>query len=427
MKSQIDLIIHSKFVIPVIPENMVLQDYSLAIDKGRIVAIGPTKEIQSNWHPKEEEFLQNHLLLPGFINCDAQITQNLLKILQINESVAPEHGSIKNIQDSILDENFVFDACVVGIHELVRKGITCFGHNVIFPEAMISAAKSIGIKLQVGLVLQNKKSNYAKEFGDYLRLGLSIRDKYKDLSTLKFAFSIDQNDLVKSEQLSITTKYANELEMPINIVFHNNADVKFVVDSLESAGVLNEQTQLSGIESITDDLCCTLKRYNCKVLHTPLTTRYPDEYFKTLFQLEGNNPNFSFATANTNKFSTLDVFELMKVTGILARINLSPDSNLLAHQLIRMATINGARTFGWESQIGSLEQGKDADIIAINLDQMPRFSLDQLPERIFFSEIEKKISHSWSKGENLMRDQSVNRIPVSTVNTIVERWLNNKE
>ena len=96
-------------------------------------------------------------------------------------------------------------------------------------------------------------------------------------------------------------------------------------------------------------------------------------------------------------------------------------------RLIRMATINGARAFGWESQIGSLEQGKDADIIAINLDQMLGLSLDQLPERIIFSEIEKKISHSWNKGENLMRDQSVNRIPVSTVNTIVERWLNNKE
>ena len=427
MKSQIDLIIHSKFVIPVIPENMVLQDYSLAIDKGRIVAIGPTKELQSNWHPKEEEFLQNHLVLPGFVNCDAQITQNLLKILQINESLAPEHGSIKNIQDSMLDENFVSDACVIGIHELIRKGITCFGHNVIFPEAMISTAKSIGIKLQVGLVLQNKKSNYAKEFGDYLRLGLSIRDKYKDLPSLKFAFSIDQNDSVKSEQLSITAKYANELEMPIHIVFHNNADVKFVLESLESAGALNEQTQLSGIQSIADDFCCTLKRYNCKVLHTPLTTHYPDEYFRTLFKLEENNPNFSFATANPNKFSTLDVFELMKVTGILARINLYPDSNLLAHQLIRMATINGARTFGWESQIGSLEQGKDADIIAINLDQMLEFSLDQLPERIIFSEKEKKISHSWSKGENLMRDQSVNKISVSTVNTIVERWLTSKK
>ena len=427
MKSQIDLIIHSKFVIPVIPENMVLQDYSLAIDKGRIVAIGPTKELQSNWHPKEEEFLQNHLVLPGFVNCDAQITQNLLKILQINESLAPEHGSIKNIQDSMLDENFVSDACVIGIHELIRKGITCFGHNVIFPEAMISTAKSIGIKLQVGLVLQNKKSNYAKEFGDYLRLGLSIRDKYKDLPSLKFAFSIDQNDSVKSEQLSITAKYANELEMPIHIVFHNNADVKFVLESLESAGALNEQTQLSGIQSIADDFCCTLKRYNCKVLHTPLTTHYPDEYFRTLFKLEENNPNFSFATANPNKFSTLDVFELMKVTGILARINLYPDSNLLAHQLIRMATINGARTFGWESQIGSLEQGKDADIIAINLDQMLEFSLDQLPERIILSEKEKKISHSWSKGENLMRDQSVNKISVSTVNTIVERWLTSKK
>ena len=48
---------------------------------------------------ERREFLQNHILLPGFINCDAQITQNLLKILQINESVAPELGSIKNMQD----------------------------------------------------------------------------------------------------------------------------------------------------------------------------------------------------------------------------------------------------------------------------------------------------------------------------------------
>jgi len=427
MKSQIDLIIHSKFVIPVIPENMVLQDYSLAIDKGRIVAIGPTKKIQSNWHPKEEEFLQNHLLLPGFVNCDAQITQNLLKILQINESLALEHGSIKNIQDSILDENFVSDACVVGIYELVRKGVTCFGENVIYPEAMISTAKSIGIKLQVGLVLQNKKSNYAEDFEDYLRFGLSIRDKYKDLSSLKFAFSIDQNDSLRSEQLSNTAKYANELEMPIHVIFHNNADVKFGLESLEGSGALNEQTQLSGIQNITDDYFYTLKKYNCKVLHTPLTAHYPDEYFRTLFKHEENNPNFSFATANMNKLSTLDVFELMKVTGILARINLNPDSNLLAHQLIRMATINGAKTFGWESQIGSLEQGKHADIIAVNLDQMSRVLIDQLPERIIFSEIEKKISHSWSRGKNLMRDQSVNRIPVSTVDTTVERWLNSKK
>ena len=427
MKSQIDLIIHSKFVIPVIPENTVLQDYSLAIDKGRIAAIGPKKEIQSNWHPKEEEFLQNHLLLPGFVNCNAQATQNLLKILQVNDNTVPEHGLFENIQNSILDENFASDASVVGIHKLVRKGVTCFGENVIYPEAMISTAKSIGIKLQVGLVLQNKKSNYAKEFEDYLRFGLSIRDKYKDLPSLKFAFSIDQNDSLRSEQLSNTAKYANELEMPIHVIFHNNADVKFGLESLEIAGALNEQTQLSGIQNITDDYFYTLKRYNCKVLHTPLTVHYPDEYFRILFKLEENNPNFSFATANMNKFSTLDVFELMKVTGILARINHNPESNRLAHQLIRMATINGARTFGWESQIGSLEQGKDADVIAINLDQMSRVLLDQLPERIIFSEIGKKISHSWSKGKNLMRDQSVNRIPVSTVKTIVERWLNSKK
>ena len=427
MKSQIDLIIHSKFVIPVIPENTVLQDYSLAIDKGRIAAIGPKKEIQSNWHPKEEEFLQNHLLLPGFVNCNAQATQNLLKILQVNDNTVPEHGLFENIQNSILDENFASDASVVGIHKLVRKGVTCFGENVIYPEAMISTAKSIGIKLQAGLVLQNKKSSYAKEFEDYLRFGLSIRDKYKDLPSLKFAFSIDQNDSLRSEQLSNTAKYANELEMPIHVIFHNNADVKFGLESLEIAGALNEQTQLSGIQNITDDYFYTLKRYNCKVLHTPLTVHYPDEYFRILFKLEENNPNFSFATANMNKFSTLDVFELMKVTGILARINLNPESNRLAHQLIRMATINGARTFGWESQIGSLEQGKDADVIAINLDQMSRVLLDQLPERIIFSEIGKKISHSWSKGKNLMRDQSVNRIPVSTVNTIVERWRNSKK
>ena len=427
MKSQIDLIIHSKFVIPVIPENTVLQDYSLAIDKGRIAAIGPKKEIQSNWHPKEEEFLQNHLLLPGFVNCNAQATQNLLKILQVNDNTVPEHGLFENIQNSILDKNFASDASVVGIHKLVRKGVTCFGENVIYPEAMISTAKSIGIKLQAGLVLQNKKSSYAKEFEDYLRFGLSIRDKYKDLPSLKFAFSIDQNDSLRSEQLSNTAKYANELEMPIHVIFHNNADVKFGLESLEIAGALNEQTQLSGIQNITDDYFYTLKRYNCKVLHTPLTVHYPDEYFRILFKLEENNPNFSFATANMNKFSTLDVFELMKVTGILARINLNPESNRLAHQLIRMATINGARTFGWESQIGSLEQGKDADVIAINLDQMPRVAVDQLPERIIFSEMEKKISHSWSKGENLMRDQSVNKISVSAVNTIVEKWLNNKE
>jgi len=187
--ARIDMIINCKYLIPVIPENTVLFDYSIAVHNGKILQIGPYKDIESKWTAIKYEDLQNHCVMPGLVNSYSQASMSLLNNFQLGEGNSSRIKQLKSIRSSLIDEDFVSEGSLIGINQMVKKGITCFSDNFFFPENTISISKSVGIRTQVGLILAKDSSVYAKNFEEYIHKGLRTRDQYKDLSLVTFAQS----------------------------------------------------------------------------------------------------------------------------------------------------------------------------------------------------------------------------------------------
>ena len=429
--AQIDMIINCKYLIPVIPENTVLIDYSIAVDDGKILQIGPYKEIESKWNAIKYEDLQNHCVLPGLVNSYSQASMSLLNNFQLAEENSSRIKRLKTIQSTLVDENFVSEGSLLGINQMVKKGITCFGDNFFFPDNTISISKSVGVRTQIGLILTKDSSVYAKNFEEYIHKGLDTRDQYKDLSLLTFAIAPINAFSLEDHILGEIAKYANELDLPIQSLCNEN---KYEIEKsieyfgsrplkrLNEYGLLNNQTQLCGICDLNEEDFDLLRVTRSNILFCPFATNYSEQYLYKLFATLEEEQNIAFGSDGADLGFEIDLFNMMRTSALLARVNYKSKLKSIAHRLLRMGTINGARALGLDDKIGSLETDKEADIIAIELSDSDVISENQIAEHIVFSNSGSHVSHSWVSGKNLMRESLVKNIPQSKIDKICNKW-----
>ena len=94
--ARIDMIINCKYLIPVIPENTVLFDYYIAFHDGKILKIGPCKDMESKWNAIKYEDLQNHCVMPGLVNSFSQASMSLLNNFQLGEGNSSRIKQLKS-------------------------------------------------------------------------------------------------------------------------------------------------------------------------------------------------------------------------------------------------------------------------------------------------------------------------------------------
>lgn len=429
--ARIDMIINCKYLIPVIPENTVLFDYSIAVHDGKILQIGPYKDIESKWNAIKYEDLQNHCVLPGLINSYSQASMSLLNNFQLGEGNSSRIKQLKSIQSTLVDEDFVSEGSLIGINQMVKKGITCFSDNFFFPENTISISKSVGIRTQIGLILAKDSSVYAKNFEEYIHKGLRARDQYKDLSLVTFAIAPINSFSLDDHFLGEIAKYTNELDLPIQSLCNEN---KYEIEKsieysgsrplqrLNEHGLLNNQTQLSGIYDLNEEDFELLKVTKSNILFCPFATNYSGQYVYKLFNTLEEEQNIAFGSDGADSGFEIDLFNAMRTSALIARVNYKSELKTMAHRLLRMGTINGARALGLDDKIGSLETDKEADIIAIELSDSDVISENQIAEHIVFSNSGSHVSDSWVSGKNLMRKRVVKNIPQSKIDRICNKW-----
>ena len=132
--------------------------------------------------------------------------------------------------------------------------------------------------------------------------------------------------------------------------------------------------------------------------------------------------NIAFGSDGADSGFEIDLFNAMRTSALIARVNYKSELKTMAHRLLRMGTINGARALGLDDKIGSLETDKEADIIAIELSDSDVISENQIVEHIVFSNSGSHVSHSWVSGKNLMRKRVVKNIPQSKIDKICKKW-----
>jgi len=415
--TKIDLLINSRWIIPIVPENRVFENCALAIDQQKIVGIYPQAEALSKFNPDSVVDLDDHVLMPGLVNAHGHAAMSLLRGYADDQPLEPwleEH--IWPVENRFLGEQFVADGTKLAMAEMIQTGTTCFADMYFFADSAAEQVRACGMRSQIGFTVFDFPTAGGKDPDDYIHQGLKLRDTYKDNDLIKIACAPHAPYTVGDETLRRIATYANELDMAVHIHCHETA--KEITDSvhlyscrpmqrLDDLGILLPQTQLVHMTQIDSDDIRLIQDNNCHVVHCPESNLKLASGFCPVAELMDAGINVALGTDGAASNNDLDLFGELKTAALLAK-GVSGDASALdAHAALRMATINGAKALGWQDQIGSLEAGKSADVIAVEIKSLSQKPLYNPASQMVYTNAGSQLTHSWVAGRTLMEERKL--------------------
>lgn len=411
----IDLILHCRWLLPIIPKDKILEHYSVAIDGGRILELLPTLEAQSKYSGKETKQLGNQLVMPGLVNAHGHGSARLLRGIQNNLTSQQWLANyISNPESPLADSKFISDSINLAIAEMIKTGTTCFSETYSNGDHFIDAARKTGMRSQFNFIFQETPSIFGKDTDDYLHRGLKLRDNVSNHPLIKVGCGVTNINDIQETALKHLALLANELELPLQIQCNETAeDIQISernsghrpLQRLFNQGLLLPETQLIHMNCINAQDIDLIEKTNSHVVLCPEANQLLLNNTSSVEPLSKTAINLSIGTAgaaSNNDFNLMP--EIKGITLKLRASNSETAGNNSAHQALRMATINGAQALGWDEEIGSLEPGKFADLIAIEIDSIHHQPLYNLTTQLVQHCANNRITHSWVAGQPLLKD-----------------------
>ncbi|SOD20677.1 TRZ/ATZ family hydrolase [Nitrosomonas ureae] len=431
-REEIDTLIEAKWIIPVEPAEIVLNQHAIAIDHGIIKNILPIAEASQRYQPQQTFTLNDHALIPGLVNLHTHAAMTLLRGLAddlplmewLNKHIWPAENQYVNAQ-------FVLDGTRLACAEMIKGGITCFNDMYFFPESCAQAATCSGMRAAIGMIVIDFPTTYASDADDYLAKGLELRDKYQHNPLLSFCFAPHAPYTVSDKTFNSILTYAEQLDAAIHIHLHETQDEIRI--SMESSGVRPiERMQQLGLLSpnliavhmvhLTDHEIKLLHQYNCSIAHCPSSNMKLASGFAPISSLVNQGVNVGLGTDGAASNNRLDMFEEMRLAALLAKANSGRADALPAHQVLRMATLNGANALGLGESTGSLAVGKAADITAIDFSHLNLTPCYDPVSHLIYAASREHVSHVWANGRILLEDKELTTLNEAELHYRATMW-----
>ena len=334
------------------------------------------KNIQQNITDDEAQKidLNGKVVMPGFINTHAHVPMSLFKesvdgyLLQdwLEKKIWP-------VEDKLTSDD-IYKYSKITFNEMINTGTTCVNDQYFNTEDIIRAANDKKIRIELTRTLMDSDGN-GKQRLDELKY---ILDKYRDYNS-NITFNVGVHGLYTSNEkyIKVVTDFARENNLKIHMHFCENSkeveDIKREYKVEYPAQVLEKYFRgikliLAHCVKLTDEDIKILKELDVSVSHCPISNLKLGCGVAPVQKLLDNGINVTLGTDGQGSGSNMDMFETMKFTALLQKgINENP-MNMMAYDVIKLATINGAKALGKENEFGSIDINKKADLIAIDLE-----------------------------------------------------------
>lgn len=428
----IDTLIHARWIIPIEPDNQVLDNHAIAVDQGKIVAIVPSYTAIEQFRPLEEHHLDQHALIPGLINTHTHAAMALFRGLAddiplmqwLNDHIWPA-------EQKWVGPEFVSDGSRLAIAEMVRGGTTCFNDMYLFPEQTAEIAATVGIRTVVGLIMVDFPTAWAKDADEYLVKGERIHDNFRHNPLVRTAFAPHAPYTVSDTPLQRISTLAEELDIQIHMHVHETINEieqsielhgKRPLQRLCELGVTSSRLIAVHMTQLEQGEAETLSKYGVHVVHCPESNLKLASGFCPVKELMEHGINVALGTDSAASNNDLDMFGEMRTASLLAK-GMAHDSTLLpAITALEMATINGAKALGLDDITGSLRVGKEADIVAIDLSTAATQPLYNPVSQIVYAGNSQLVSDVWVAGKQLLNNHVLTNMDTDGILRKAQSW-----
>lgn len=429
---QIDTLLFARWVIPIEPENTVLEDHAIAVHEGRIVEILPNKEATNAYQASSEIKLASHAVLPGLINSHGHTAMTLMRGLADDLPLMDWlQNHIWPAEQQWVSPEFVHDGSLLACAEMLRSGTTCVNDMYFFPEESVRAFETAGIRASVGLILIDFPSAYAQDADEYLSKGIELHDQLHNNTLVTTTFAPHAPYTVSNDSFTRIATYAEELDIPIHMHVHETADEVNQgleqtgvrpIERLNNLGLLSPRLLAVHMTQLTPDEIQLCAEAGVHVLHCPESNLKLASGFCPINDLQQAGINVALGTDGAASNNDLDMFAEIRSAALLAKGVAGNASALPAEAALRMATINGARALGLENEIGSLEPGKAADIIAVDLGRIETQPVYNPVSQLVYSTDRSQVTDVWVAGKHLLKDRVLTTLDTDEILARAQQW-----
>ena len=426
-----DTLIHPGWIVPVIPHGTVLHNHSIALTGDRISALLPRREADAIVADQVLE-LPGHALLPGLVNSHGHAAMTLLRGYADDQPLMPwleQH--IWPLEAAHVSSGFIRDGVELAIAEMIRSGTTTFSDMYFFPDACADTAQRLGMRCQITFPILDFPTVWARSADEYISKGLALRDAVKHSQLVSVGFGPHATYTVNETNLVKVATLAAELDIAVQIHLHETrGEVLLAVeqngerplDTLQRLGLLGPRTQCVHMTDLGDQDIALLAAVGAHVVHCPQSNMKLASGACPVTRLLAQGVNVALGTDSAASNNDLNLFGEMQSAALLAKLHSDDATALPASEALAMATINGARALGLEDSIGSLEPGKLADLIAVDLTQPETQPLYNPLSQLVYSCNGSQVTHSWIGGVAVMIQRQLTHIELPALAARTRAW-----
>jgi 5-methylthioadenosine/S-adenosylhomocysteine deaminase len=427
----LDLLLLPTWLVPVEPAGVVLKEHGLGIRDGRIVFIGP-RAAALKLDATEVRELPDMLLCPGLINAHGHAAMTLFRGLADDLPLMTWlENHIWPAEAKWVDEDFVRDGTDLAIAEQIKGGITCFSDMYFFPKVASERVHNSGIRAQIAIPILDFPIPGASTADEAIRQGVELFNDLKHHERIKVTFGPHAPYTVGDENLEKIRVIAEELDASIHMHVHETAfEVQQAVEQrgerplarLARLGLLGPRFQAVHMTQISDEDLVMLVESNTNVIHCPESNLKLASGFCPVERLWQAGVNVAVGTDGAASNNDLDLLGETRTAALLAKAVAGSATALDAHRALRMATLNGARALGIEAEVGSLELGKAADMVAFDLSGLAQQPVYDPVSQLIYATGRDCVKHLWVGGKQLLDDRRLTRLDEEQLCATAKAW-----
>lgn len=430
--SAADLVIAAGWVVPVIPRGAVWRDCAVVIAGERIRELLPRTEAIRKYPDAKFLHLPDSLLMPGLVNAHNHAAMALFRgladDLPLNLWL---EAHIWPAEARWVSPDFVADGTRLAIAEMFATGTTCFADMYFFPDVVATVARQARIRAQIAFPILEFATPWARTADECLHKGLAVYDEHHGDPMLRIAFGPHAPYSVADATFERIATYAAELEASVHIHLHETA--REVADALAAHGerpiarlhrfgLLARTTQCVHMTQVDASDCELLVATGASVIHCPESNLKLASGFCPVSRLRGAGIPVALGTDGPASNNDLDLFGEMQTAALLGKAVSGDAASLAAAEMIEMATLGGAAVLGLDDEIGSLEAGKAADLIALEFTDPGALPLYNPLSQLVYTGCGRRVSHVWVAGQCVLEGREFRTIDLPALRAHTHEW-----
>jgi 5-methylthioadenosine/S-adenosylhomocysteine deaminase len=422
MEKSVDLILTNAIVLTMDQDFNQYELGALAVEEGCIVDVGFEDDIVGRYQAKEVIDCKGKVLMPGLVNAHTHAAMTLLRGLADDLRLDVWlMGYMMPVEREFVSPEFVRLGTYLGCIESIRSGVTCIADMYYFEEDAAQAIAEAGLRATCAQTILKFPAPDAQFYEESLEAAREFIKKWKGHPLITPSVGPHTPYTTTEDILKASTQLAVEFDVPLHTHLAETASEVETSKELHGMSVIpyvrhhnlfKAKVVAAHCVHIDEREMHTLHRYGVGVVHNPSSNLKLASGIAPISKMLEMGINVSIGTDGPASNNDLDMFEEIRLAALLAKGSTGDPTTVPAKTALNMATRMGAESLHLGDLIGSLEAGKRADLILIDITPLhnaPRFrrDTDSLYAQLVYAAKSTDVTDVMVNGKWLMRERQI--------------------